>query len=171
MLTWTLVREDSSEDIAAVFVDYHPWPHFAAAPGSQGSLACPCVGGTIPMSQNKGLDMHTVTVWAATCNEHRARSPPRAAGTPADTTCKAEQKPLLLPGKVWQTSCSSGCNAAPPGPAGRADLLQGGRPGWQAAHLRADRCSGAFGTGCWLQPCLQRAAACCAPRWCTAALS
>ena len=26
---------------------------------------------------NKGLDMHTVTVWGATCNEHRARSPPR----------------------------------------------------------------------------------------------
>ena len=108
---------------------------------------------------NKGLDMHTVTVRGATCNEHRARSPPRAAGTPADTTCKAEQKPLLLPGKVWQTSCSSGCNAAPPGPAGRADLLQGDRPGWQAAHLRADRRSGAFGTGCKLQPCLQRAAA------------
>ena len=85
---------------------------------------------------NKGLDMHTVTVWAATCNEHRARSPPRAAGTPADTTCKAEHKHLLLHGKVWQTSCSSGCKAAPPGPAGRADLLQGGRPGWQAAHLR-----------------------------------
>ena len=60
---------------------------------------------------------------------------------------------------MWQTSCSSGCKAAPPGPAGRADLLQGGRPGWQAAHLRADRRSGAFGTGCKLQPCLQRAAA------------
>ena len=117
---------------------------------------------------NKGLDMHTVTVWAATCNEHRARSPPRAAGTPADTTCKAEQKPLLLPGKVWQTSCSSGCNAAPPGPAGRADLPQRGRPGWHAAHLRADRRSGAFGTGCKLQPLL--AASSCAPRWCTAAL-
>ena len=108
---------------------------------------------------NKGLDMHTVTVRGATCNEHRAGSLPRAAGTPADTTCKAEHKHLLLHGKVWQTSCSSGCKAAPPGPAGRADLLQGGRPGWQAAHLRADRRSGAFGTGCKLQPCLQRAAA------------
>ena len=106
-----------------------------------------------------GLDMHTVTVRGATCNEHRARSPPRTAGTPADMTCKAEHKHLLLLGKVWQTSCSSGCKAAPPGPAGSADLLQGGRPGWQAAHLRADRRSGAFGTGCKLQPCLQRAAA------------
>ena len=95
---------------------------------------------------NKGLDMHTVTVRGATCNEHRAGSLPRAAGTPADTTCKAEHKPLLLPGKVWQTSCSSGCNAAPPGPAGRADLPQRGRPGWHAAHLRADRRSDAFGT-------------------------
>ena len=108
---------------------------------------------------NKGLDMHTVTVRGATCNEHRARSPPRTAGTPADMTCKAEHKHLLLLGKVWQTSCSSGCNAAPPGPAGRADLPQRGRPGWHAAHLRADRRSGAFGTGCKLQPCLQRAAA------------
>ena len=70
---------------------------------------------------NKGLDMHTVTVRGATCNEHRARSPPRTAGTPADMTCKAEHKHLLLLGKVWQTSCSSGCKAAPPGPAGRAD--------------------------------------------------
>ena len=118
---------------------------------------------------NKGLDMHTVTVWAATCNEHRARSPPRAAGTPAHTTFKAEQKPLLLLGKVWQTSYSSGSQAARPGAAGRADSLQGGRPGWQAAHLRADRRSGAFGTGCWLQPLF--AASSCAPRWCTAALS
>ena len=116
-------------------------------------------GGLQHSDVNKGLDMHTVTVRGATCNEHRAGSPPRAAGTPADTTCKAEHKHLLLHGKVWQTSCSSGCKAAPPGPAGRADLLQGGRPGWQAAHLRADRRSGAFGTGCKLQPCLQRAAA------------
>ena len=53
---------------------------------------------------NKGLDMHTVTVRGATCNEHRARSPPRTAGTPADMTCKAEHKHLLLLGKVWQTS-------------------------------------------------------------------
>ena len=103
-------------------------------------------GGLQHSDVNKGLDMHTVTVRGATCNEHRAGSPPRAAGTPADTTCKAEHKHLLLHGKVWQTSCSSGCKAAPPGPAGSADLLQGGRPDWQAAHLRADRRSGAFGT-------------------------
>ena len=90
----------------------------------QATRAC-----SIPMSHNKGLDMHTVTVWGATCNEHRARSPPRAAGTPAHTTFKAEQKPLLLLGKVWQTSYSSGSQAARPGAAGRADSLQGGRPG------------------------------------------
>jgi hypothetical protein len=46
MLTWTLVREDASEDIATVFVDYHAWPHLAATPGYAGPRACPCAEGT-----------------------------------------------------------------------------------------------------------------------------
>ena len=33
-LTWTLIREDGSEELATILFDYHPWPssHLAAAP-------------------------------------------------------------------------------------------------------------------------------------------
>ena len=68
--------------------------------------------------------------------------------------------------KADQSPCSEECGQrlkAPPGAAGcavlHADSLQGGRQGCQAAYYRAARRSGAFGTGCKLQPCLQRAAA------------